>query len=232
LAVNRRAVGSERAPVSPRADVIARTEDYVRDELSGDSSGHDWWHVDRVRKLALRLAREEGADELVVELAALLHDVADYKFSGSPDAGPQAAREWLVGQGADVVTVEHVAEIVAKMSFKGARVPDAELSLEGRCVRDADRLDAIGAIGIARAFAFGGHKGRMLHDPTVEPQPHTDPDAYMRAQTTTINHFYEKLLLLEERMSTDSARRIAAHRQRVMQAFMEEFHAEWNADDG
>ena len=214
-----------------RADIVARTEEYVRNELAGDASGHDWWHVDRVRKLALELAREERADELVVELAALLHDVADYKFSGSPDAGPQATRTWLGGQGADDAAIEHVAEIIAGMSFKGGGMPDAELSLEGQCVRDADRLDAIGAIGIARAFAFGGHKGRVLHDPAVEPQLHADPGAYLRAETTTINHFYEKLLLLEERMSTESGRRIGAHRQRVMQAFLAKFQAEWNAGD-
>jgi HD superfamily phosphodiesterase len=216
-------------------EITASAERYVREQLEGDSSGHDWWHVDRVRRLALRLAREEGADELVVELAALLHDVADYKFSGSAQAGPEAAADWLRSQGVDSDVTASVAEIVAGVSFQGAGVADAPLSLEGRCVRDADRLDAIGAIGIARAFAFGGHKGRALHDPSVGAQRHGEAADYMSAASTSVNHFYEKLLLLKERMSTTSGRRLAEHRHRVMHAFLDEFHAEWDsadADDG
>jgi len=124
--------------------------------MAGDGTGHDWWHVDRVRKLAVRIARAEGADELVVELAALLHDVADYKLTGSEEAGPEAAHVWLTAGGASPELVEHVVTIVRGISFKGAGVAEADLTLEGRCTRDADRLDALGAVGIARAFAYGG----------------------------------------------------------------------------
>jgi uncharacterized protein len=212
-------------------DLIARAEQFARRELAGDSSGHDWWHVDRVRRLALRLAREERADELVVELAALLHDVADYKLSGSEEAGPQAVERWLRGQGVDDNAVDDVVAIIEGISFKGASVADQALSIEGQCVRDADRLDAIGAIGIARAFAFGGHQGRALHDPSIAPQRHADAEAYMSAESTTVNHFYEKLLLLKERMSTTSARRIAEHRHQVMLDFLRELEREWDARD-
>jgi uncharacterized protein len=137
----------------------------------------------------------------------------------------------LRSQGADADVVAAVVAIVAGVSFKGAGVADAPLSAEGRCVRDADRLEAIGAIGIARAFAFGGHKGRVLHDPTVIPQPHADADAYLSGKTTTVNHFYEKLLLLKERMSTDLGRRVAEHRHQVMLDFLDEFEREWRARD-
>ena len=211
--------------------VVTRTEEYVRRQLAADGSGHDWWHVDRVRRLALRLAREEAADELVVELAALLHDVGDYKLSGSEEAGPKLAGEWLRSQGLPESVVAAVVEIVAGISFKGAGAADPPLSLEGRCVRDADRLDALGAIGIARAFAFGGHKGRALHDPRVGPQRHADAAAYRSAESTTVNHFHEKLLLLAERMETAGGRRIAEHRHRVVQEFLDEFLAEWDAAD-
>jgi uncharacterized protein len=198
-------------------ELIALTEEYVHQELADDSSGHDWWHVNRVRRLALRLAREEGADELVVELAALLHDVADYKLSGSEQAGPRAAEQWLSGRGLADDVIEAVVAIVAGTSFKGADIADRPLSIEGQCVRDADRLDAMGAIGIARAFAFGGHKGRVLHDPNAE--------------STSLNHFHEKLLLLKERMTTGSGRRIAEHRHQVMLDFLREFDREWDARD-
>jgi uncharacterized protein len=211
--------------------LVARTQEHVRRALAGDSTGHDWWHVDRVRKLALRLAHEEGADKLVVELAALLHDVSDYKLSSSVEAGPEAAAEWLRGQGAGEELVIAVEAIVAGVSFKGAGVEDPPLSLEGRCVRDADRLDALGAIGIARAFAFGGSRGRPLHDPTVAPEQHRDAASYLSAESTTVNHFYEKLLLLKDRMETESGRRIAAQRHRVMLDFLEQFVREQNGRD-
>ena len=218
-------------PVTTGAALIARAEEFARRELAGDSSGHDWWHVDRVRRLALRLAREERADELIVELAALLHDVADYKLSGSEEAGPQAAEVWLRGEGVGEDVVEAVVAIIDGVSFKGADVGDRPLSIEGQCVRDADRLDAMGAIGIARAFAFGGHQGRVLHDPSLAPQRHSDAAAYMNAESTTVNHFYEKLLLLKERMSTDSARRIAEPRHQVMVDFLRELEREWEGRD-
>ena len=212
-------------------NVIAHAEDHVRRLLAGDSGGHDWWHVERVRRLALRLAREEQADELVVELAALLHDVADYKLSGSEEAGPRGVERWLSEHEVRADLIEAVVAIVAGVSYKGAGVGDAPLSVEGQCVRDADRLDAMGALGIARAFAYGGESGRLIHDPGVAPERHADVESYMASTGTTINHFHEKLLLLKERITTASGRRIAEHRQQVMLEFLDEFEQEWAARD-
>jgi len=154
-------------------DIIQKTTDHVRGLLSGEGSGHDWFHIERVRNTALAIAREERAAVFVVELAALLHDVADWKFAGGDhDAGPRAARKWLASLDVKPDVVDHVCGIIAGLSFKGAGVETPMNSIEGHCVQDADRLDALGAIGIARAFAYGGHKGRPLYDPAIPPQPH------------------------------------------------------------
>lgn len=196
--------------------------------MAGDSSGHDWFHIERVRRTALAIGREEGANLTVVELVALLHDIADWKFAaGDHTAGPRAAREWLVSQKADAPLIDHVCQIIAGLSFKGAGVPTPMATLEGQVVQDADRLDALGAIGIARTFAYGGHKGQPMHDPEIAPQPHASFDAYKRGGGTSINHFYEKLLLLAERMNTATGRRLAAERQKYMERFLEQFLAEW-----
>ena len=217
-------------PVST-SGILQRTEQFIRDKLAGDSSGHDWWHIDRVRRNALHIAREERADVFLVELAALLHDVADWKFHGGDDtAGPRAARAWLVENRLDPDTIELVCEIIASLSFKGAGVPTEMTTIEGKCVQDGDRLDAIGAIGIARAFAFGGHFGRAMHDPDVPPEPHQSFAAYKSKGGPTINHFYEKLLLLKDRMQTDAGRRLAAQRHRFMELYLEQFFAEWNGE--
>jgi len=216
-----------------RAEVLARTEAHVRREMSGEGTGHDWWHVHRVRRTALRLGREEGADAYVVELAALLHDVADHKFHGGDEtAGPRAARDWLQPLGVDAATIAHVASIIAHLSFKGAGVSTPMETPEGRVVQDADRLDALGAVGVARAFAYGGSRGRPLHDPAVAPEEHASFAAYKAGTGPTINHFHEKLLLLRERMNTASARRIARGRHRFMERFLARFHAEWEGEDG
>lgn len=213
-------------------EVLARTEAYVRGKMEGEGTGHDWWHVERVRRMALRLAGEEGADPYVTALAALLHDVADHKFHGGDEtAGPRAAREWLGGLGVDAETTGHVAEIIAGLSYKGAGVPTPMRTPEGRVVQDADRLDAIGAIGIARTFAYGGSRGRALHDPAAAPEAHATFAAYKAGDGPTINHFHEKLLLLRDRMNTSSARRIAEARHRFMEEFLARFHAEWDAAD-
>uniref|UniRef100_A0A7C4QXB6 HD domain-containing protein n=1 Tax=Schlesneria paludicola TaxID=360056 RepID=A0A7C4QXB6_9PLAN len=209
-------------------DLIARTEDFVRQRLRGDSSGHDWWHVDRVRRTALVLAQAEGADPRLCELAALLHDIADWKFHGGDvAAGPAAARSWLESQAVDPDTIQHVCDIIAGLSFRGAGVATDMPTLEGRCVQDADRLDAIGAIGIARAFAFGGQFGRPLYDPDRPPAWHATFADYQRKSGPTINHFYEKLLLLKDRMQTDTGRRLAEERHRVLEQFLAQFFAEW-----
>lgn len=209
--------------------VIERTADYVKAILSGEGSGHDWWHTCRVWKTARRIGQTEHADLQVVELAALLHDIADWKtHGGDSTVGPEVARQWLVPLGVDGKVVEHVCRIIADISFKGAGVEQPVLSLEGQVVQDADRLDAIGAIGIARAFAYGGAKGRLIHNPEVQPQQHQTAKAYLNSGGTTVNHFYEKLLLLKDRMNTATGRAIAEERHQFMEEFLRRFFEEWD----
>ncbi len=213
------------------ADVIRKTADYVRELLGRDASGHDWWHIHRVRRLALRIGQGEGADLFVVELAALLHDVADWKFhDGDETVGPRRARQWLSGLDIEQATIDHVCDIIAHVSFKGAGVPTPMSSAEGRVVQDADRLDALGAIGIARTFAYGAHAGHAMHDPDVPPEDHDSFAAYKRSTGTTVNHFHEKLLLLKERMNTRCGRALAEERHAFMEQFLDRFHAEWNGE--
>jgi len=210
-------------------DIIQKTTNHVRGLLSGEGSGHDWFHIERVRNTSLAIAREEGADLFIVELAALLHDVADWKFAGGDhNAGSRAAREWLASLHVAPAIIDHVCSIIAGLSFKGAGVETPMNSIEGQCVQDADRLDALGAIGIARAFAYGGHKGRPLYDPAVPPQPHATFEAYKKNTGPTLNHFYEKLLLLKDRMTTPTARRLAAARHAYLEEFLSQFLAEWS----
>ena len=212
-------------------DIIQKTADHVRGLLSGDSSGHDWFHIERVRTTALNIARAEGANQFIVELAALLHDVADWKFAdGDHTASPRAARRWLETLELDPGVIEHVEEIVANLSFKGAGVATPMRTLEGQIVQDADRLDALGAIGIARTFAYGGHKGQAMHDPAIPPQMHASFEAYKNNVGTTINHFYEKLLLLKDRMNTNAGKRLAVERHIYMERFLEQFLAEWQGE--
>jgi uncharacterized protein len=224
------------AATAPDA-VVRATETLVRERLGGDASGHDWLHIDRVRRLALRLAREEEAtgaalDVRVIELAALLHDLEDWKFAGGDEtAAPRAAAAWLTERGVDPETIAHVANIVGTLSFKGAGVPTPMATTEGAIVQDADRLDAIGAIGIGRTFAYGGSRGHPMYDPDTQPELHGSFAAYKASTGTTINHFPEKLLLLRDRMNTASARRLAARRHDVMEAFLAQFLAEWNGRD-
>ncbi len=210
-------------------DVIRQTEAFVRAKLEGEGTGHDWWHILRVRNLAVRLAKEEGVEDLrTVELAALLHDIADWKFNGGDAAaGSRVAREWLASIGTDEKTIAHVSEIIDHLSFKGAGVATPMRTKEGMVVQDADRLEALGAIGIARAFAYGGAKGREFYNPDVKPQMHGSFEAYKKSVGTTINHFYEKLLLLKDRMNTAAARRIAEERHTYMENFLARFFAEW-----
>lgn len=212
-------------------DIVERAAQFVREKLHGDSSGHDWWHIERVRQNALRLARDEGADLFVVELAALLHDIADWKFhDGDDTVGPRAARDWMEQNDVGAKTIDEVCEIIATLSFKGAGVSTEMRTIEGRCVQDGDRLDAIGAIGIARAFAFGGHFGRAMYDPDVPPEEHQTFAAYKSKSGPTINHFYEKLLLLKDRMQTASGKRLALERHQFMEEFLIQFFSEWNGE--
>ena len=212
---------------------IDQTREHVRNTLAEDSSGHDWYHVERVWRNAVRIGRSEQADMTVVELAALLHDVADWKFhDGDLEAGARASRAWLESLQVPEEIIAQVCEIVLHLSFKGAAVKEHPLPLTGQVVQDADRLDAIGAIGIARAFAYGGHAGRAMYDPEVPPELHASFAAYKNNKGPTINHFHEKLLLLKDRFHTPTARRLAQERHAFMEEFLARFHAEWDGQDG
>jgi len=194
----------------------------------GEGSGHDWWHVYRVWKNAIHIGKQESVDLFVVELAALLHDVADWKFhDGNDEIGPQVAKEWLESLAVSVDTVSHVCQIIKDISFKGAGVVTAMKTTEGMVVQDADRLDALGAIGIARTFAYGGSKNREMYNPDINPEMHTSFEQYKNSQGTSINHFYEKLLLLKELMNTATAKQIAEKRHAVMEDYLAQFYREW-----
>lgn len=208
--------------------IIEQTAGHVKYLLSVDSTGHDWWHVRRVWKNAVRIGEEEHADMFIVELAALLHDIADWKFhDGDDSAGPREARLWLEKLNVETEAIDRVCTVIKEVSFKGAGVQTIPTTLEGRVVQDADRLDALGAIGIARAFSYGGHKGNPIHDPEVTPSFHQSFEEYKNGRSTTINHFHEKLLLLKDRMNTAAGRRLAEERHTFLQSYLERFLAEW-----
>lgn len=210
------------------SEVVQRIANEIRVRFEGESSGHDWWHIYRVWKMARRLGEEEGANLFIVELAALLHDIADWKFHDGDDTlGPILAREFMLEHGISEEVTAQVCDIIATLSFKGAGVPTEMRTLEGKVVQDADRLDAIGAVGIARTFAYGGHKNRPMHEPSQKPVLHQTKEEYMRSTSSTINHFHEKLLLLKGRMNTDAARNIAEGRHRFMEQYLEQFFEEW-----
>lgn len=218
----------KRAPITNQQAILDAAEEYARVELAGDGGGHDWWHVHRVRNLAVRIAAEEGADAFIVELAAILHDIGDYKLSGSLTAGRDAAYAFAVQHQLGADTADLLAEIVHGISFKGLGVQDNPLSLEGYCVRDADRLDALGAIGVGRTFAYGGKVGRPMWDPEREPEVHQDEAAYRNATGSSIDHFHEKLLHLRKRISTSAGKRIAKERHAFIETFLREFTDEWD----
>lgn len=212
-------------------DILSRAREYVREEMGKDFSGHDWWHIHRVSTMAKRLATECGADAFVTELAALLHDVGDYKLRG-PSNEPESAiaRRWMDANGVEPKCVEHICTIIDNMSYKGAGVKSQMTSVEGQCVQDADRLDAIGAIGVARTFAYAGNKGQAMHDPELPVVMHQTVEQYRSTKTSSINHFSEKLLLLKDRMNTEPAKRIAEQRHKYMEEFLKQFHAEWDGE--
>lgn len=208
------------------SEAIERIATKVRQHFEGEGTGHDWWHVYRVWQLSKKIADETGASLYVVELGALMHDVADHKLT-DPEVGERRLIRLLEDEGVDPETVSKVLEISRNVSFKGAYVDEPQLSVEGQVVQDADRLDAIGAIGIARAFAFGGSKLRPLYDPDIPPALHRSFEDYKKSTAPTINHFYEKLLLLQDRMNTPAGRKIAQQRHRYMEDFLEQFFREW-----
>ncbi len=212
-------------------EIIQQTANYIRKEFSDDSSGHDWWHIYRVWKNAIAICEIEKADSFIVQLAALLHDLDDWKFNESGDETPHRARAWLESCSVDSLTAENVCRIITHISYKGAGVENKMDSLEGFIVQDADRLDAIGAIGIGRAFAYGGYKNRMMYDPDSPPKMHASFEEYKNSKSATINHFYEKLLLLKDMMNTQTAKRIAEERHNVMVKFLDQFMLEWEGED-
>ena len=213
-----------------KANIIEQTRAFLEEKFNDESSGHDYWHMHRVWQLAKHIAKsEEDVDMFTLELAALLHDVADWKFhDGDEEAGPRAAREWLKGLNVDDAVIEHIEDIIRNVSFKGANVETKLKTIEGQIVHDADKLDAIGAIGIGRAFAYGGSKGRPMHDPNITVVQHDSFEAYKNNNGPTINHFYEKLLLLKDRMFTKTGKELARHRHKMMEEFLKEFLAEWD----
>jgi uncharacterized protein len=212
-------------------ETIQKTAAFVKQEFGDDSSGHDWWHIYRVWKNAISICEHEQADLFIVELAALLHDLDDWKFNESEDEIPHRARVWMESCGVDPRINRMVCEIIMHVSYKGAQVENKMKGLEGLIVQDADRLDAIGAIGIGRAFAYGGYKKRPLYDPEVTNKMHASFEEYKNSKSATINHFYEKLLLLKDMMNTATAKRIAEQRHEIMLRFLDQFMNEWEGRD-
>jgi uncharacterized protein len=208
---------------------IDTTINFVKKELQNAESGHDWFHIERVWKTAKTIALEEGVDMEVVEFAALLHDIADSKFhNGDEEIGPQQAGDFLKSIGVSAVVFVHVQEIIRNMSFKNSLGEVKFTSPEMLVVQDADRLDAIGAIGIARAFTYGGFKNRVLYNPEIEPQLNQSKEAYKNTSSPTINHFYEKLLLLKDKMNTHTGKKLALERHQFMESYLTQFYGEWN----
>lgn len=213
-----------------KENILALTESYVRNELSGAEGGHDWWHIERVRNLSGHICQTEKADFFVVELGALLHDIADSKFhDGDEEVGPRKAVNLLRDLSVDEETIEHIVNIITHISFKGGgeqlfRSPELDI------IQDADRLDAIGAIGIARTFNYGGFKNRELYNPEIPPDLNMSREEYKNSTAPTINHFYEKLLLLKDRMNTETGREMAEHRHNFLETFLDEFYREWEGE--
>ena len=205
-------------------EIIDRAAAYVREKFENEYSGHDWFHTLRVFKTATRIAEAEGADLVTVQLAALLHDVDDRKLSPETYEDKANAREFLSENNVDAGRIEGICRIIGEISFAENRVPS---TLEGKCVQDADRLDAIGAIGIARAFAYGGNHNRLMYHPDVKPNLNMSKEEYVNSKSTTVNHFYEKLFKLTDMMNTDTAKAIAREREEYMRGFVDEFLNEW-----
>ncbi|WP_282936383.1 HD domain-containing protein [Paenibacillus sp. RC67] len=210
--------------------IIDKAAEDVKRELESDSSGHDWWHIVRVTRMARLIAEREQADVFVCELAALLHDIADEKLNPSAEAGMNKVRDWLVSYEVEAQVASHVLDIIGTMSFKGGHNPPVRTK-EAQVVQDADRIDALGAIGIARTFAYAGWKGSLMYDPELSPRDQLTYEQYRNGKSTAINHFYEKLLKLSDMMNTETGKQIARSRHQYMEAFLEQFYAEWEGKD-
>ncbi len=210
---------------------ISATIDFVKETLKNAEGGHDWFHTLRVYNNALLIAKNETVDKFIVALGALLHDIADSKFhDGDETVGPKVARKFLFEHNVDSLVIEHVINIIENISFKGGNEAQKFKSIELDVIQDADRLDAIGAIGIARCFNYGGFKNRALYNPDIKPNLNMSKEEYKTSTAPTINHFYEKLLLLKDRMNTKTGKRIATERHNYMQQFLDQFYAEWNSE--
>jgi uncharacterized protein len=203
-------------------EIIERTVEFVKFELQNAEGGHDWFHIERVWKNAKTIALAEPVNLFVVKLGALLHDIADYKFNDESD-GISKVRQFLMSLSVDEGVIDHVEKIMSNISFKGGNFTQEFFSHELAVIQDADRLDAIGAIGIARAFNYGGHKGRTMYDPTIKPVTGMTVDQYKQSNAPTINHFYEKLLLLKDRMNTETGKKMAQQRHEFMELYLEQF---------
>lgn len=211
--------------------IIDQTILFVKETLSGAEAGHDWFHIERVFRNAQHLNETEKGDELVVALAALLHDIADSKFNnGDEEIGPRIAGDFLNSLGLASAIITHVQQIIKNLSYKASLGEIHFHSKELDIVQDADRLDAIGAIGIARAFTYGGYKNRVLYDPEIAPNLHMNKEEYKNSTTPTINHFYEKLLKLKDLMKTESGKKIAAERHDFMLLYLDHFYKEWQGE--
>ena len=210
------------------SELINKTIVFVKEKLNDAEGGHDWFHIERVYKNALLIAKDTDCDITVVQLGALLHDIADSKFhNGDETIGPKTARLFLESENVEEVITQHVVNIIENISFKGGNFEKKFSSIELNIVQDADRLDAIGAIGVARAFNYGGFKNRALYDPEIAPVTNMTKEEYKKNNAPTVNHFYEKLLLLKDKMNTETGKQIAAERHKYMELFLAQFYAEW-----
>ncbi len=207
-------------------EILKQTADFVRQKLEGEGTGHDWWHIYRVWQNAKAITKVEGGNDIIIELAALLHDIADHKFhNGDESVGPRVATKFLKSLKISTEIINQVVLIMEEISFSKGMTPS---SLEGKIVQDADRLDAIGAIGIARAFAYGGYKQREIYNPDIQAVEYDSKEDYKKNTNPTLNHFYEKLLLLKDLMNTAKGKALARERHTFMQNYLEQFYFEWD----
>ena len=209
--------------------VIEKTIKFVKSTLAEAEGGHDWWHIYRVHNMAVRIAKEENVNEYVVQLGSLLHDIADSKFTGGDEEiGPRKAQKFLGETGVDADIIDHVINIIRNISFKTTFENQKFTSPELQVIQDADRLDAIGAIGIARAFGYGGHKNFAIYDPNRKPLTYSNKEAYKKSDSPTVNHFYEKLFLLKDMMNTKKGKQLAEERHSYMINYLDQFYKEWD----
>ena len=209
--------------------IIGNTICFVKETLKNTEGGHDWFHIQRVLNNSKLIAKGENANTFIVELGALLHDIADSKFhNGDETVGPKKATQFLLSQNVDSLLIEHVVQIIKNISFKGGNTKRTFSSLELDIVQDADRLDAIGAIGIARCFNYGGFKNREIYNPEIRPNLNMSKEEYKNSTAPTINHFYEKLLLLKDKMNTKTGKRLAEKRHKIMEQYLSQFYDEWS----